>query len=73
MRKHIVVVALVVTALFGSLTAQKAEAQSVAGLKPFSEAANYMSLAGYLRLLILRQEGRWISREEAEGKVRAGG
>jgi hypothetical protein len=74
MRKIVVVVVLAMAALIGTLAAPKAEAQvSVSGLRPFSPEANYMSLAGYLRWVTLRDTGRWISREEAEQRVRAGG
>lgn len=74
MRKLVVVVVLAMAALIGTLTAPNAEAQvSVSGLRPFSPEANYMSLPGYLRWVTLRDTGRWISREEAEQRVRAGG
>jgi hypothetical protein len=42
-------------------------------LTPFSQAANYMSLPGYLRYRYLLESGRWISREEAEEAVRQQG
>ena len=74
MRKLVVVVVLAMAALIGTIAAPKAEAQvSVSGLTPFSPEANYMSLPGYLRWVTLRDTGRWISREEAEARVRAGG
>ena len=47
-----------------------AEYPNVASLKPFSEEANFMSLAGYLRLLVFRDQSVWISRPEAERAVK---
>lgn len=42
-----------------------AEYPDVAGLQPFTAAANYMSLPGYLRWQNFREEGFWISYAEA--------
>jgi hypothetical protein len=76
MRKLIVVLVLAVAALVGAVFAPKVQAQdypSVSGITPFTQAANYMSLPGYLRYRYLLQTGRWISREEAEEAVRQQG
>lgn len=74
MRKLIVVLMLAVVALIGAMTAPRAQAQteypSVAGLTPFTQAANYMSLPGWLRYQQLLKAGNWISREEAVEAVR---
>jgi hypothetical protein len=32
--------------------------------KPFSAESNYMSLSGYVRYRVLRQQGRWIARSK---------
>ncbi|MBI4277652.1 MAG: hypothetical protein HY660_04270 [Armatimonadetes bacterium] len=37
----------------------------VASLTAFSPEANFMSLPGYLRLLVFQQIGNWITMEEA--------
>ena len=42
------------------------EYQDVSGIVPFSAAANFMSLAGYLRLTAFRENGVWLSRAEAQ-------
>lgn len=76
MRKLIVIVVLAVAALVGAIAAPQAQAQdypSVSGVTPFTQAANYMSLPGYLRYRYLLQTGRWISREEADEAVRQQG
>jgi hypothetical protein len=77
MRKLIVVVVLAIAALAGAIAAPQAQAQQdyppVSGVTPFTQAANYMSLPGYLRYRYLLQTGRWISREEAEEAVRQQG
>ena len=77
MRKHLVVVfTLAVMAIVGAVSAPKAQAQTypnVSTLTPFSQAANYMSLPGYLRYRYLLDSGRWISREEAEQQVTSQG
>ena len=69
MRKHIVVLALAVTAIIGAMLAPQAKAQGeytdVSHLTPFTQQANYMSLPGYLRYRYLLSSGRWISREQA--------
>lgn len=41
----------------------------VAGLRPFSPEANFMSQAGYLRYLVYEQQGVWLSRGEAVALV----
>jgi hypothetical protein len=77
MRKLIVVLVLAVAAFVGAVFAPQAQAQtdypSVSGITPFTQAANYMSLPGYLRYRYLLQTGRWISREEADEAVRQQG
>ena len=73
MRKFYVVVALAVVAVLGAIMAPQAQAQTtypdVKNITPFTQAANYMSLPGYLRYRYLLDSGRWISREEAEQAV----
>ncbi len=73
MRKLIVVV-MAAAAMLTAATAKQAQAQTnypnVAGLTAFTQAANYMSLPGYLRYRYFLDSGRWISREEAENAVR---
>ena len=77
MRKLFVVVMLIAVALIGAIAAPRAQAQaqypSVRGVTPFTQAANYMSLPGFLRYQYLLTSGRWISREEAEEAVRQQG
>ena len=75
MRKLIVVLILALVAFIGVIAAPQAQAQEaeVVKLRPFSPQANYMSLPGYLRYLIYTTNGRWISRDEAEERIRAAG
>ena len=70
MRKLIVVVVMALIAFVGAVTAPRAEAQgtnypTVSNLTPFSPDANFMSLPGYLRYLVLTQNGTWISHDQA--------
>ena len=67
MRKLIPVVVMAGVIAAGAMFAPSANAQTtnVKDLKPFSPAANYMSLPGYLRYRTLIDSGRWITREEA--------
>lgn len=62
-------IALGVTALM-LVTATPVFAQqtypTVAGLEEYSEATMFMSLPGYLRLLVYEQTRQWISYAEAE-------
>lgn len=76
MRKLFVVMMLAAVALFSAVLAPKAQAQTypnVRGVTPFTQAANYMSLPGFLRYQYLLSSGRWISRDEAEEQVRQQG
>jgi len=75
MRKFIVVLMLALVALIGVFNAPQAQAQDVplAGITAFSPSGNYMSLPGYYRWRFFLASGRWISREEAEERVRAAG
>jgi hypothetical protein len=71
----VLLVLLVVGVLFTGLllTGDKASAQQypqVTGLQPFSPAANYMSLPGYLRWQAFVEQGVWISHNEAIAAVR---
>jgi hypothetical protein len=43
---------------------------NVAGLRPFSAEANFMSLPGYLRWLVFQTSGQWITYAEASRIVR---
>jgi hypothetical protein len=68
--KAIGLVLLVTVAVGGlvALSSSPASAQQppfVANLTPFSAAANYMSLPGYLRWLMFKQQGDWMTRQEA--------
>jgi len=76
MRTVLLVVMLV--GLLGAALVTPSGAQvnvaEIAQLEPFSPEANYMSLPGYLRWQIFKEEGRWISRLEAVREIkRAGG
>jgi hypothetical protein len=46
-------------------------ALDVAKLRPFSEEATYMSLAGYFRYLLHLATGQWISYGDAAQKVQS--
>ena len=74
MKKLIIVGAVAATALLG-LGAKQAQAQttypSVSGVTAFTQGANFMSLAGYLRYRYFFESGRWISRAEAEEAVKS--
>ena len=39
---------------------------NIAGLKPFSPEADFMSLAGYLRYLMHQATGQWVTYAEAK-------
>lgn len=43
---------------------------NVSKLEPFSPAANFMSLPGYLRWVVFQQTGNWITYAEAERIVK---
>lgn len=49
------------------------EYPNVASLQPFTQAANFMSLPGYLRWQTAREQGIWISYAEARRIVIAQG
>jgi hypothetical protein len=71
MSKRIVVGMLVVVAALGATPAQaQTEMPKVAGLTPFTQQANYMSLPGYLRFQHLLKTGQWLSHEAAVQAVR---
>ena len=70
MRKLIVVAVVALIAFVGAVTAPQADAQGtnypqVSNLTPFSPDANFMSLPGYLRYLVLTQSSTWISHDQA--------
>ena len=84
MRKAVGVVALVMvlSVMVVGVAAQPAAAQAqtstvageypnVSGVAPFSAAANFMSLAGYLRWTAFKEQGVWLSRAEAQRIVTA--
>ena len=56
---------------------REAEAQAqdvdIAGMKPFSQQANYMSLAGYVRFRHFAATGEWMTRQAAEEYVKGKG
>lgn len=76
MKKLIVVIA-VATATLLTVGTKQAQAQttypSVSGVSAFTQGANFMSLAGYLRYRYFFESGRWITRAEAEEAVRSQG
>jgi hypothetical protein len=51
--------------------ARAAEYPNVVTAQPFTAAANFMSLPGYLRWQTFREQGLWITRAEAVRIVRA--
>ena len=57
-----------VTILLG-IAAGAVEFPQVAGVKPFSQEANFMSLPGYVRFLVWEQQGVWLTRAEAVAAV----
>jgi len=68
MRKILVVLAVAAMALIGAVTAPQAQAQDFpdcSTLTPFTPAANFMSIPGWLRWQYLASSGRWVSREQA--------
>lgn len=70
--KHKFIAVSLLVGLLGVLPATQVQAQdyvSVKGLTPFTPAANFMSLPGYLRWRYLLSSGRWISRQEAVNAV----
>jgi len=73
-RVTLLVVALVAIGTLIALTPQPASAAeypNVAGTQPFTAAANFMSLPGYLRWQTFHEQGFWISYAEARRIVRA--
>jgi len=56
-----------------SAAAPSGEYPDVSGLQPFTAEANYMSRPGYLRLLVFREQGIWMSYAEAQRVVNAQG
>ncbi len=56
-----------------SAAAPSGEYPDVSGLQPFSAEANFMSRPGYLRLLVYRAQGEWITYAEAQRAVKAQG
>lgn len=68
MRKSVIALALIASAVVGTIAAPKAQAQNypkVNNLTPFAAESNYMSLPGYLRWRYFLSSQRWISYEEA--------
>jgi len=53
--------------------AQAGQYPNVSNLKPFSQEADFMSLAGYLRYLVYQQTAQWLTRAEAVRVVRQEG
>jgi hypothetical protein len=73
-RVTLLVLALVAVGTLVALTPQPASAAeypSVAGTPPFTAAASFMSLPGYLRWQTFREQGVWITYAEAVRIVRA--
>lgn len=73
MRKLIVGLTLAGAAVLGAY-ATPAQAKSAGGVPldnvvAFTNSANYMSIPGYVRYRIFLNEGRWLSRQEAEQLV----
>lgn len=70
------IIMLVLTSLLLATAIARAFAQqvpNVANLEPFSAEANFMSLPGYLRLLLFQQTGNWITYQEATRMVQEQG
>ncbi len=70
MRKITVVMGVL---LFSSIFPTMASAQQypkIGNIKPFSAAANFMSLPGYLRYLMHQQTGQWLTYGEAARAVK---
>ena len=68
MRKLLLVIVLAIVALVGAFTAPKAQAQEFpdcSTLTPFTPAANFMSIPGWLCWQYLASSGRWVSRDQA--------
>lgn len=53
--------------------ARAGEYPDVSKLQAFTAEANFMSRPGYLRLLVFREQGTWMSYAEAERIVKAQG
>jgi hypothetical protein len=73
-RVTLLVLLLVAIGALIALTPQPvsaAEYPNVVGTQPFSAAANFMSLPGYLRWQTFREQGLWITYAEAARIVRA--
>jgi hypothetical protein len=56
-----------------SVAAPSGEYPDVSGLQPFTAEADFMSRAGYLRLLVFREQGIWMSYAEEQRVVNAQG
>jgi len=73
-RMTLLLLAMVAVSIWVAMTPQPARAAeypNVAGTQPFTAAANYMSLPGYLRWQTFREQGFWISYAEARRIVSA--
>lgn len=70
MRKSAVVVGLLLLASMFPSTAFAQQYPKVGNIKPFSAAARYMSLPGYLRYLAHQQTGQWLTYGEAARAVK---
>ena len=74
MKKLIVVLGIILTlglAAFAQGTTRPAGAiPNIVGVKPFSPAANFLSLPGLLRWQYFVDNGIWITPREAEELVR---
>jgi hypothetical protein len=63
---------LVILVLLGTMIAlatppaSAAQYTNVSGLQPWSAESNYMSLAGYLRWTTFKEQGVWLSMQEAK-------
>jgi hypothetical protein len=73
MKRKFIVASLLLAGWMGVISAPGAQAANyvrVKELKAFTPPANYMSLPGYVRWRFFLDNGRWISRAEADGAVR---
>lgn len=75
MRRFAFLLVLILTVLMLTALAAPAFAQSeypnVANVTAFSAEANFMSLPGWLRLLVFRDQGIWLTHPEAARIVAA--
>ncbi len=70
MRKAAVVMGLLLVSAMFPTMAFAQQYPKIGNIKPFSAAARYMSLPGYLRYLMHKQTGQWLTYGEAARVVK---